>query len=56
MEEEVKLSGSATHGTTKANKDNNNIEYSITIPIYNLKNKKTIRWREKYLQGEDLWS
>lgn len=43
MEEEVKLFGSATHGTIKANKNNSNIEYSITIPVYNLKNKKTIR-------------
>ena len=56
MEEEVKLFGSATHGTSKANESNNNIEYSITIPIYNLQNKKTIRWRDRYLQGGELWN
>jgi hypothetical protein len=56
MMEEVKLFGSATHGTSKANESNNNIEYSITIPVYNLQNKKTIRWRDRYLQGGELWN
>ena len=56
MMEEVKLFGSVTHGTSKANESNNNIEYSITIPVYNLQNKKTIRWRDRYLQGGELWN
>lgn len=33
MSEEVEKRGSATHGTGLANQNNENIEYSITIPI-----------------------
>ena len=46
---EVAECGSATHGTVAANKDNTNIEYSITIPVYNDSNSKTKRWKERYL-------
>jgi len=53
MMEEVELCGGYTHGTVEANKDNINKEYSITIPVYKDRNKKTIRWKEKYL-SEDL--
>ena len=55
MKKEVELCGSATHGTKKANINNDNIEYSITVPVYNLQNEKTIRWRKNYLQGGKLW-
>lgn len=48
MAQEVQLIGSATHGTNKANQQNENIEYSITIDIYNLNNKNTKRWYDKY--------
>ena len=40
----------------QANEDNQNIEYSITIPVYDLNNVKTKRWREKYLQGGCIWN
>ena len=49
MIEEVKLCGGCTHGTTTSNMVNEHIEYSITIPVYNDKNEKTKRWKEKYL-------
>ena len=56
MSKEVFICGSATHGTKQANEDNQNIEYSITIPVYDLNNVKTKRWREKYLQGGCIWN
>ena len=56
MSKEVFICGSATHGTKQANEDNQNIEYSITIPVYDLNNVKTKRWREKYLQGGWIWN
>lgn len=49
MKEEVQLFGSATHGTTAANKNNKCIEYSLTVDVYNDKNINTKRWKEKYL-------
>ena len=49
MEKEVELCGGYTHGTVQANAVNLHSEYSITIPIYNDKNEKTKRWKEKYL-------
>lgn len=52
MAEEAALCGSFTHGTVAANSENKNREYSITIPIYNDKNEKTKRWKEKYLSEE----
>ena len=44
MTEEVALCGGYTHGTVAAN--------AITIPVYNNKNEKTKRWKEKYLSNE----
>ena len=52
MAEEVALCGGYTHGTITANAVNKHNEYSITIPVYNDKNEKTIRWKEKYLSNE----
>lgn len=52
MIEEVTLCGGYTHGTVAANAVNEHSEYSITIPIYNDKNEKTKRWKEKYLSQE----
>ena len=52
MIEEISLCGSYTHGTTAANIVNLNNEYSITIPVYNDRNEKTKRWKEKYLSTE----
>lgn len=52
MANEVDLCGSATHGTSTANIENANVEYSITIPIFNLKNEKTKRWNENYISLE----
>ena len=46
------LCGGYTHGTVAANAVNEHSEYSITIPIYNDKNEKTKRWKEKYLSNE----
>ena len=45
MVEEVALCGGYTHGTIAANAVNKHNEYSITIPVYNDKNEKTIRWK-----------
>ena len=52
MVEEVALCGGYTHGTVAANAVNEHSEYSITIPIYNDRNEKTKRWKEKYLSNE----
>lgn len=52
MIEEVALCGGYTHGTVAANAVNEHNEYSITIPVYNNKNEKTKRWKEKYLSNE----
>lgn len=52
MLEEIKLCGSFTHGVTEINNKNTHCEYSITIPVYSTTNKKTIRWKEKYLSKE----
>ena len=52
MIEEVTLCGGYTHGTVAANAVNEHSEYSITIPVYNDKNEKTKRWKEKYLSNE----
>lgn len=52
MIEEVALCGGYTHGTIAANAVNGHSEYSITIPVYNDKNEKTKRWKEKYLSEE----
>ncbi len=52
MIEEVALCGGYTHGTVTANAVNEHSEYSITIPVYNDKNEKTKRWKEKYLSNE----
>ena len=52
MIKEVALCGGYTHGTVTANAVNEHREYSITIPIYNDKNKTTQRWKEKYLSNE----
>ena len=52
MIKEVALCGGYTHGTVTANAVNEHHEYSITIPIYNDKNKITQRWKEKYLSNE----
>lgn len=49
MLNEIDLLGSAAHGTEKANDKNENIEYSITIDIYNNKNINTQRWNKEYL-------
>lgn len=56
MLQEVSMCGSATHGAKQANEVNQNIEYSITIPVYDLNNAKTRRWKEKYSQGGWLWN
>lgn len=52
MIKEVALCGGYTHGTITTNAVNEHNEYSITIPIYNDKNEKTKRWKEKYLSNE----
>ena len=52
MIKEVALCGGYTHGTVTANAVNEHNEYSITILIYNDKNEKTKRWKEKYLSNE----
>ena len=52
MIKEVELCGGYTHGTISVNKINEKNEYSITIPVYNDKNEKTRRWKEKYLSSE----
>lgn len=52
MIKEVALCGGYTHGTVTANAVNEHNEYSITIPIYNDKNEKTKRWKEKYPSNE----
>ena len=52
MTEEVALCGGFTHGTVAANAVHEHSEYSITIPVYNDKNEKTKRWKEKYLSDE----
>lgn len=49
MLKEIELCASASHGTSSANLLNKNIEYSITIPVYNDNNRNTKRWKEKYL-------
>lgn len=47
MNFEIELCGSATHGTKTANENNQNIEYSITIPQKNeTRSKKTHRWEQ----------
>lgn len=50
MEDEVIKSGSATHGTAEANEVNNNIEYSITIPMNN--GVKQQEWDSLYYNQE----
>ena len=52
MIKEVELCGGYTHGTISVNELNKRNEYSITIPVYNDKNEKTKRWKEKYLSFE----
>ena len=47
MMEEVKKRGSATHGTLTANKENKNIEYSITLNIDS-------DWDLKYTANKEL--
>ena len=52
MKQEVELCGGATHGTIEANINNQNIEYSITIPQRpGTKSEKTKRW-EQYKSEE----
>lgn len=51
MAEEVALCGGYTHGTIEANKNNQNKEYSITIPVKG-NNEKLNRWKEKYFSDE----
>lgn len=52
MEQEVKSAGSFTHGTKRANQENKNVEYSITIPMKDnthpwlTKYQKTINWSD----------
>lgn len=48
MEQEVEQYGSFTHGTTAANKNNQNHEYSLVIPIKKEDDKKTKYWLENY--------
>jgi hypothetical protein len=45
MIDEIKIYGSATHGTKNANKDNKKIEYSFHLPVSN-------EWDDKYLDYE----
>ena len=50
MVEEVEKGGSATHGTSEANQENNNIEYSITIPMNG--GSKQQEWDRLYANTE----
>lgn len=55
MEDEVSKIGGYTHGTIKANLNNKNKEYSVTInmkPKINIENSNLTRWEEKYLNKE----
>lgn len=49
MIKEIKLCGKAVHGTKKSNKNNKNIEYGISFPVYNHNNTITRRWDHNYL-------
>ena len=49
MLKEIEECGSYTHGTKKANENNQNKEFSITIDVYNIKNTTTKRWYDLYL-------
>lgn len=49
MLKEIKECGSYTHGTKKANENNQNKEFSITIDVYNIENTTTKRWYNLYL-------
>lgn len=52
MEQEVEQFGSFTHGTIEANKNNQNHEYSLVIPIKKEDDKKTKYWLENYRSFE----
>lgn len=49
MLKEIEECGGYTHGTKKANENNQNKEFSITIDVYNIKNTTTKRWYDLYL-------
>lgn len=49
MLKEIEECGNYTHGTKKANENNQNKEFSITIDVYNIKNTTTKRWYDLYL-------
>lgn len=51
MLKEIENVGSYTHGTKKANENNQNKEFSITIDVYNMKNITTKRWYDLYLDA-----
>ena len=52
MEQEVKMSGGYTHGTVAANAENENSEYSITVPIFSERSQIAKRWRAQYLSTQ----
>lgn len=49
MLKEIELCGKAVHGTKNSNKNNKNIEYGISFPVYNSNNIITQRWDHNYL-------
>lgn len=48
MHYEIDKIGGFTHGTNQANKNNKNIEYSITLPVYKDDHTDVSRWNERY--------
>lgn len=51
MLKEIEICGKAVHGTKKSNKNNKNIEYGISFPVYNHNNTTTKRWDKNYLNN-----
>lgn len=52
MLSEIEECGGYTHGTSVANKSNKNLEYSITVQVFNKSHSITARWDENYLNDE----
>lgn len=56
MKNEINSVGTPTHGSRKANSLNINIEYSITLPVFDNKNENVIRWKNNYkIEGKDVF-
>jgi len=56
MKNEIDKIGTPTHGSRRANLMNTNVEYSITLPIFDNKNENVVRWKNNYkIEGKDVF-